>query len=106
MTQPTTVVPADARIFVAGHRGLVGSAIVRRLEAAGYGHVLTASREQLDLRDQAAVNYWFKAHRPEYVYLVAGLGDLLQVLHRTTGEQRHVLERFEVRLLAGHGGAA
>ena len=72
MTQPTTVVPADARIFVAGHRGLVGSAIVRRLEAAGYGHVLTASREQLDLRDQAAVNYWFKAHRPEYVYLVAG----------------------------------
>ena len=65
-------VPTDARIFVAGHRGLVGSAIVRRLEAAGYTQILTASRDQLDLRDQAAVNYWFKANRPEYVYLVAG----------------------------------
>ncbi len=60
------------RIFVAGHRGLVGSAIVRRLERAGFTNILTASREQLDLRDQAAVNYWFKANRPELVYLVAG----------------------------------
>ena len=66
------VVPLDARIFVAGHRGLVGSAIVRDLEAAGYGNILTASRDQLDLRDQAAVNYWFRANRPDYVYLVAG----------------------------------
>ena len=65
-------VPRDARIFVAGHRGLVGSAIVRRLAAGGFTNVLTASRDQLDLRDQAAVNYWFKANRPEYVYLVAG----------------------------------
>jgi GDP-L-fucose synthase len=63
---------ADARIFVAGHRGLVGSAICRRLQALGHRSVLTASRERLDLRDQAAVNYWFKANRPEYVYLVAG----------------------------------
>jgi GDP-L-fucose synthase len=63
---------ADARVFVAGHRGLVGSAIVRRLEAEGFRHVLTATREQLDLRDQAAVNYWFKANRPDYVFLVAG----------------------------------
>jgi len=65
-------VPLDARIFVAGHRGLVGSAIVRRLEAAGYTNLQVATREQLDLRDQAAVNYWFRDHRPEYVYLVAG----------------------------------
>ena len=62
----------DARVFVAGHRGLVGSAIVRRLEAEGFSRVLTATREQLDLRDQAAVNYWFRANRPEYVLLVAG----------------------------------
>jgi len=62
----------DARIFVAGHRGLVGSAIVRRLEAEGFSPVLTATREQLDLRDQAAVNYWFRANRPEFVFLVAG----------------------------------
>ena len=62
----------SGRIFVAGHRGLVGSAITRRLEADGCTHVLTATREQLDLRDQAAVNYWFRANRPEFVFLVAG----------------------------------
>lgn len=62
----------DARIYVAGHRGLVGSAILRRLAAEGFTSVQTATREQLDLRDQAAVNYWFKANRPEYVFLVAG----------------------------------
>src|SRR5512147_3268957 len=62
----------DARVFVAGHRGLVGSAVLRRLEAEGFRNVLTATREQLDLRDQAAVNYWFRANRPEFVFLVAG----------------------------------
>jgi GDP-L-fucose synthase len=46
--------------------------MIRRLENGGFTRVLTASREQLDLRDQAAVNYWFKANRPEYVFLVAG----------------------------------
>jgi GDP-L-fucose synthase len=62
----------SSRIFVAGHRGLVGSAVVRRLEQLGYTNIETATRDQLDLRDQAAVNYWFRANRPEYVYLVAG----------------------------------
>jgi len=62
----------DSRIYVAGHRGLVGSALVRRLEKEGFSNLLTATREQLDLRDQAAVNYWFQANRPEYVFLVAG----------------------------------
>jgi GDP-L-fucose synthase len=62
----------DARVFVAGHGGLVGSAIMRRLEGERFSRVLTATREQLDLRDQAAVNYWFRANRPEYVFLVAG----------------------------------
>jgi GDP-L-fucose synthase len=64
--------PPEARVFVAGHGGLVGSAIVRRLEQERFTRVLTATREQLDLRDQAAVNYWFRANRPEYVFLVAG----------------------------------
>jgi GDP-L-fucose synthase len=67
-----TEIPKDARIYVAGHRGLVGSAIIRRLEAEGFTNILTASREELDLRDQAAVNYWFRANRPEFVFLVAG----------------------------------
>jgi len=61
-----------SRIFVAGHRGLVGSAIVRQLARTGYECLLTATRDQLDLRDQAAVNYWFRANRPEYVFLAAG----------------------------------
>ena len=61
-----------SRVFVAGHRGLVGSAICRRLRHLGYTNVLTATRDQLDLRDQAAVNYWFRANRPEHVFLVAG----------------------------------
>ena len=60
------------RVFVAGHRGLAGSAIVRRLSRDPGVEIQTATREQLDLRDQAAVNYWFKANRPEYVYLAAG----------------------------------
>jgi GDP-L-fucose synthase len=62
----------NARIFVAGHGGLVGSALMRRLKAEGLSNVLTATRDQLDLRDQAAVNYWFRANRPEYVFLAAG----------------------------------
>jgi len=64
--------PQDARVYVAGHAGLVGSAIMRRLERGGYSNVLTATRSELDLRDQGAVNEWFEAHRPDYVFLVAG----------------------------------
>ena len=59
-------------MFVAGHRGLVGSALVRRLEADGFTRILSATRQQLDLRDQSAVSSWFQANRPEYVFLVAG----------------------------------
>jgi len=62
----------DAPIYVAGHAGLVGSAVLRHLEAEGYTNLLTARRDQLDLRDQAAVTYWFQANRPEFVFLVAG----------------------------------
>jgi len=68
----TAEIPKDARIYVAGHRGLVGSAIVRRLEAEGFTNILTATRQEVDLRDQSAVNAWFAANRPQYVYLVAG----------------------------------
>ena len=63
---------SDSRIYVAGHTGLVGSAVVRTLRHAGYTNVLTASRQQLDLRDQSEVSHWFKANRPEFVFLVAG----------------------------------
>lgn len=60
-----------ARIYVAGHRGLVGSAIVRALAAGGFSNVVTATRQETDLRDQAAVERFFVEQRPEYVYLAA-----------------------------------
>ena len=63
---------SSSRVFVSGHRGLVGSALVRRLEGEGYRNLLTATRAELDLRDQAAVNAWMHVQRPEYVFLVAG----------------------------------
>jgi GDP-L-fucose synthase len=64
-------VDRTSRIFVTGHRGLVGSAILRRLSAEGV-RPMTATRRELDLRNQTAVNEWFAANRPDYVYLVAG----------------------------------
>jgi len=65
-----TAIPT--KVLVAGHRGLVGSAVVRRLQKLGSTDILTATRQQLDLRDQTAVNNWFQANRPDQVYLVAG----------------------------------
>ena len=62
-----------SRIYVAGHRGLVGSAIVRALDRAGYANVVVRSRAELDLRDRAAVNRFFAAESPEYVFLAAAL---------------------------------
>jgi GDP-L-fucose synthase len=61
----------QARIFVAGHRGMVGSALVRRLNAEGYHNVVTRSRAELDLKDQAAVNGFFEREKIEVVLLAA-----------------------------------
>jgi GDP-L-fucose synthase len=60
-----------ARIFVAGYRGLVGSAICRRLQAEGYTNLILRGRDQLDLRDASAVETFFATERPEYVFLAA-----------------------------------
>jgi GDP-L-fucose synthase len=67
---PTLITPAD-RIFVAGHRGMAGSAICRALQRAGYGQILTASRSELDLLDGEAVERWFAEHQPTVVVLAA-----------------------------------
>jgi GDP-L-fucose synthase len=64
-------VSREAKIYVAGHRGMVGSAIVRALEKAGFCNLVTRSHAELDLTDQAAVRKFFATERPELVYLAA-----------------------------------
>ena len=61
----------EHRVYVAGHRGLVGSAIVRGLERRGYGGLLTRTHAELDLRDASAVRLFFETERPEFVILAA-----------------------------------
>ena len=61
----------DARIYVAGHLGLAGSAIVRRLRALGYTNLLLRTRQELDLLDAVAVDWFFQTERPEFVFLAA-----------------------------------
>ncbi|MGZ5747885.1 MAG: GDP-L-fucose synthase family protein [Caldimonas sp.] len=61
----------DAKIFVAGHRGMVGSALVRRLAAGGYSNLVLRSRAELDLLDQRAVRAFFAEQRPDYVFAAA-----------------------------------
>lgn len=61
----------DSKIYVAGHRGLVGSAIVRKLEQEGYSNLITLTSSELDLTNQLAVNEFFKHERPDYVILAA-----------------------------------
>ena len=60
-----------SRIYIAGHRGMVGSAINRKLEAKGYHNLLTRTHSELDLTNQQAVNNFFEEMRPEYVFLAA-----------------------------------
>jgi GDP-L-fucose synthase len=67
--------PADARIFVAGHRGMVGSALVRRLQAEGYHHLLMRFRSVLDLTDQTAVNGFFRQANVDAMFLAAAKVD-------------------------------
>jgi GDP-L-fucose synthase len=66
------MIDRQAKVWVTGHRGMVGSAVVRRLQAAGFSDIATASRAELDLRDLAAVQRWVARHRPQYVFHVAG----------------------------------
>lgn len=61
----------NAKIFVAGHRGLVGSALVRRLQAGGYTNLVMRTSAELDLTDQAAVRQFYEQERPEFVFIAA-----------------------------------
>jgi len=64
-------IPKDARIYVAGHRGLVGNAIMNALHEQGYVHLITRTKKELDLTKQEDVLCFFEAEKPEYVILAA-----------------------------------
>jgi len=61
----------NSKIYVAGHRGMVGSAIVRELQRQGYTNIITRTHSELDLINQQAVNDFFSKEKPEYVFLAA-----------------------------------
>jgi GDP-L-fucose synthase len=89
----------DARVYVAGHRGLVGSALVRRLEAGGYRNLIKRTHAELDLTDGVAVRAFFEVERPEYVVLAAAkVGGILanntypaQFIHENLAIQTNVI---------------
>jgi GDP-L-fucose synthase len=88
------ITPAD-RIFVAGHRGMAGSAICRALEQARYGQVFTAIRDELDLLDGTAVQRWFAEQRPTLVVLAAAsgfAGSFQLETSRPNGNERKLLD--------------
>ncbi len=70
-TPKTMTMHNDSAVFVAGHRGLVGSGVVRQLQQQGFSRLLLRTSKELDLRNQAAVDNFFKAERPEFVFLCA-----------------------------------
>lgn len=61
----------NSKIFIAGHKGLVGTALRRKLKEKGYNNILTVSMDEVDLRNQKEVDDWFRESRPEYVFLAA-----------------------------------
>ena len=82
-----------SRIFVAGHKGLVGSSIVRQLKSAGYTNIWTVDRSDVDLTNQKQVNKWFKAHEPKYVINAAAkVGGII-------GNQNHKAEMIYQNLV-------
>tara|TARA_Y100000004_G_scaffold129860_1_gene146453 strand:- start:70 stop:999 length:930 start_codon:yes stop_codon:yes gene_type:complete len=82
-----------SRIFVAGHKGLVGSSIVRQLKSAGYTNIWTVDRSDVDLTNQKEVNKWFKAHEPKYVFNAAAkVGGII-------GNQNHKAEMIYQNLM-------
>jgi len=106
----------DARIFVAGHRGLVGSAVCRALDARGFENVVTRTRDELDLRDPAQVDAFFRVEQPDFVILAAAkVGGILandsypvEFLRDNLEIQTHVIDaafRHEVRKLAFLGSS-
>lgn len=97
----TMTMPADPAqpIYVAGHRGMVGSAILRALEARGQDHVITRTHRELDLTDQAAVRAFFAEQRPAQVYLAAAKVGGIQANDRYPAEFIHTNLMIEANVI-------
>jgi GDP-L-fucose synthase len=109
-------IPWNAKIYVAGHRGLVGSAVLRHLQAQGFTNLITRTRAELDLRDPHAVDAFFETERPEYVILAAAkVGGILanatypaDFIHQNLMIAANVIDaahRFEVTKLLNLGSS-
>lgn len=94
----------QSKIFVAGHRGLVGSAMVRLLKSQGYENVITVTRQEVDLADPVAVKWFYSVYRPEYVFMCAArvggikdnMGDRVGFMHQNLLiEQNTILQAAE-----------
>lgn len=86
----------DAKVYVAGHRGLVGSAIVRRLQQAGFQNIVTRTRYELDLTDKMAVRSFFEAEKPAYVFLAAA--KVGGILANDTYPAEFIKENLEIQI--------
>jgi len=100
MDKMDTLMEQDARIFVAGHQGLVGSALCRRLQADGYSSVMTMDRGELDLRDRAAVERWCLAHRPEYILMAAGT--VGGIMANSTRPAEFIFDNLAMQIAVAH----
>ena len=91
----------EAKIFVAGHRGMVGSAIERRLRAGGYRNVVMRSRNELDLLDQRAVHTFLAEQRPDYIFIAAAKVGGIQANNVQRGE--FLFENLQIQNHLIHG---
>jgi len=106
----------DSRIYVAGHTGLLGSAIVKKLKTKGYNELITKNHSELDLTNQRSVNDFFKKERPEYVFLAAGMTGGIAAnmnypanfLHANIAIQDnifHVAQKYNIKHLIFYGSS-
>ncbi len=95
-----TLIAKDEKIYVAGHGGLVGSSLVCRLLKDGYTNIVTRTSEQLDLRNQQAVNEFFDKERPAYVFLAAAT--VGGILANTTYPASFIYDNLAIELNVIH----